>query len=280
MTEYQLYPDVRLISGSVCSFSEHGRFAYEKEMLEIGCCSEGRCEYREGKHYYYLSPGHIIVRRRRAGDSSPFFPTGKFKGAVLMIDNEPFSESFSDLLEGSQTAPQNIIRDLCPDEPFIIDDSFRAAQVFCEICCDISSKPYGWLRLKTAELLIELSVLSKDDSCAGENRCLSDQAKLAEDVCRFACANLNEHYTIQQLAKMKNVNITKLKACFKRVYGCSIYSYVRKQKMYAAADLLRNTDRTVLDIACECGFDNGSKFAKAFREVMGEVPSVYRREYR
>ena len=40
--------------------------------------------------------------------------------------------------------------------------------------------------------------------------------------------------------------------------------------------LLKKTDRTVLDIACECGFDNGSKFAKAFREVMGSVPSKYR----
>ena len=35
-------------------------------------------------------------------------------------------------------------------------------------------------------------------------------------------------------------------------------------------------DRTVLDIAGQFGYDNGSKFAKAFRDVIGVRPAAYR----
>ena len=47
-------------------------------------------------------------------------------------------------------------------------------------------------------------------------------------------------------------------------------------KMHGAAVLLRTTDRTVLDIAGQFGYDNGSKFARAFRDVIGVSPAAYR----
>ena len=43
-----------------------------------------------------------------------------------------------------------------------------------------------------------------------------------------------------------------------------------------AAELLRQTNRTVLDIAGQFGYDNASKFAKAFRDVIGVSPREYR----
>ena len=46
--------------------------------------------------------------------------------------------------------------------------------------------------------------------------------------------------------------------------------------MHGAAALLRETDRTVLDIACQFGYDNASKFARAFRDVIGVSPREYR----
>ncbi|MFR6406363.1 MAG: helix-turn-helix domain-containing protein [Holdemanella sp.] len=53
-------------------------------------------------------------------------------------------------------------------------------------------------------------------------------------------------------------------------------AFLRAQKMHAAAELLRSTDRTVLDIAGQFGYDNASKFARAFRSVIGVSPNAYR----
>ena len=53
-------------------------------------------------------------------------------------------------------------------------------------------------------------------------------------------------------------------------------AFLRAQKMHSAAQLLRTSDRTVLDIAGQFGYDNASKFARAFRDVIGVSPNEYR----
>ena len=53
-------------------------------------------------------------------------------------------------------------------------------------------------------------------------------------------------------------------------------AFLRAQKMHSAAQLLRTSDRTVLDIAGQFGYDNASKFARTFRDVIGVSPNEYR----
>jgi AraC-like DNA-binding protein len=61
------------------------------------------------------------------------------------------------------------------------------------------------------------------------------------------------------------------------VYGSSVYAFTKEQKMRAAAALLRSqADVTILEVAGRFGYDNGSKFAKAFRDVIGMTPAEYR----
>ena len=60
------------------------------------------------------------------------------------------------------------------------------------------------------------------------------------------------------------------------MFGISAAAYIRREKMKRAAKALTDTDRTVLDIALEYGYDNASKFAKTFRTVMGASPAAYR----
>lgn len=49
--------------------------------------------------------------------------------------------------------------------------------------------------------------------------------------------------------------------------------------MQVAALLLRQTECTVLEIAGKCGYDNGSKFAGAFKNVIGMTPNEYRNKH-
>ena len=46
------------------------------------------------------------------------------------------------------------------------------------------------------------------------------------------------------------------------------------------SDQLKETQDSILEIAGKYGYENGSKFATAFRSVMGVSPSQYRRRYR
>jgi len=106
------------------------------------------------------------------------------------------------------------------------------------------------------------------------------QREMALQVREYLHKNISRHVTIDQLATRFLTSPTQLKRAFRGEVGMPVYAYAKAQKMKAAARLLRETNWTVLEIAGSVGYSNGSKFARAFRDVMGRAPSQYRREMR
>ncbi len=106
--------------------------------------------------------------------------------------------------------------------------------------------------------------------------CSRSQREIAEKAQRVIMENLERHMKITELAQTLHVSPTQIKLCFRNYYGLPIYTYSRRRRMEAAARLLEETDETILEIAGKAGYENGSKFAKAFRDVMGESPGEYR----
>ncbi len=107
--------------------------------------------------------------------------------------------------------------------------------------------------------------------------CSEAQREIAESTRRIIMDNLEKHLKITELAQELHVSPTQIKVCFRNFYGVPIYTYSRRQRMEAAARLLEETDESILEIAGKTGYENGSKFAKAFRDVMGYAPGEYRR---
>ena len=54
------------------------------------------------------------------------------------------------------------------------------------------------------------------------------------------------------------------------------YSYIKTLKIESASYMLEHTDKTVIEIANEHGYDNASKFAAAFRSIKEVSPIEYR----
>lgn len=62
--------------------------------------------------------------------------------------------------------------------------------------------------------------------------------------------------------------------------GMTWEDYRRRSRLLRAVSLLSETDVPVGDVAAQCGFENPSAFAKAFRLAMGETPRDYRSRIR
>ena len=75
-------------------------------------------------------------------------------------------------------------------------------------------------------------------------------------------------YKRQELSNSFHMSQSALKSCFRAVYGESVYSCIRAQKMQCAAADLRRSEMSIMEIAGRYGYDNGSKFAKAFRRCV------------
>ena len=82
--------------------------------------------------------------------------------------------------------------------------------------------------------------------------------------------------SIPELSKMVALNEHKLKTSFRKMYGKSIYEYVRSLRMKTACHLLENADLSIGEIAGMVGYVNTSHFARAFRNEYGQNPSDFR----
>ena len=119
--------------------------------------------------------------------------------------------------------------------------------------------------------------MSEERRTESAGSCSEAHREIAEKARRMIMDNLEKHLKIEELAHELHVSQTQIKVCFRNYYGMPIYSYSRRKRMEEAARLLEETDETILEIAGKAGYENGSKFAKAFRDEMGTAPGEYRR---
>ena len=67
-----------------------------------------------------------------------------------------------------------------------------------------------------------------------------------------------------------------LSRLFKQVTRTTIFDYIANCKLNKAIRCLQHTDKTVNEIALECGFNSTAYFCKIFRSAMGVTPGRYR----
>ena len=67
---------------------------------------------------------------------------------------------------------------------------------------------------------------------------------------------------------------------FKEQTGYTIVEYKNKKRMEFAANMLRNTDKKVIDIAYELRFESLSYFLRTFKKEFGITPTEYRKNHK
>lgn len=88
----------------------------------------------------------------------------------------------------------------------------------------------------------------------------------------------SESVTIEQLAKIAHMSSSYFMSCFKQNFGLGAIEYLNQVRIRSACDLLRNTDRSISDIAFDTGFHNLSNFNRQFRTKVGCSHQTYRKE--
>lgn len=62
------------------------------------------------------------------------------------------------------------------------------------------------------------------------------------------------------------------------MYGKTIFQYMQEYRVSEAARLLVEGEESIMEIAARVGYENSSKFAKAFQKFTGLTPSMYRQK--
>jgi len=109
----------------------------------------------------------------------------------------------------------------------------------------------------------------------GASACSEQDASCLREVAEYLKAQLEAEHSLHELSRRFHLNECKLKSGFKQVYNQTVFSYLRECRMQRAEALLRETDGSVLDIACEVGYSNASHFSRSFKERFGMLPKAY-----
>ncbi|MBS0202747.1 MAG: AraC family transcriptional regulator [Planctomycetes bacterium] len=88
--------------------------------------------------------------------------------------------------------------------------------------------------------------------------------------------NLDDPITPALLALRSKLSQPRLARLTKRLFGLTPSHFITKTRLTAAARLLRETNRTVAEIALACGFYDHSAFTRAFRAATGVTPTEFR----
>lgn len=273
--EYGVFPGIRVIYRDVHSAPAPG--APVPGLLEIDHCREGRLAFRTGESVCCLAPGDLSIRRS-GPEEAGFFPTGHFHGLTVQIDPAAAPESLADILEDVNVRPGALLQRFCGGgRACVLRSSPSLEHIFSEMYTVPARIRKGYLKIKVLELLLFLNAAEEAPGETARRLCTPSQVALAGAVSDYLSRDLQARYTIPQLADAFHVSPTQLKTCFRAVYGESVYSWARALKMQSAAQMLRRTDRTVMDIAGAHGYENASKFAGAFQAVYGVSPRAYRR---
>lgn len=79
--------------------------------------------------------------------------------------------------------------------------------------------------------------------------------------------------SIQELAKMANMGVTKFKNTFKRVFGKPPYTYRHRIRMEYAHQLLSKGEMSPLEVSYELGYAHPSNFTAAYKKYFDKLPS-------
>lgn len=85
-----------------------------------------------------------------------------------------------------------------------------------------------------------------------------------------------EPIRLSDLSKVLYLCPKQISRIIRKKYGCSLSELVKKHRISLAQNLLRETDRSVNEIAAEVGYETPNYFYVQFRQVCNETPAQYR----
>jgi len=111
----------------------------------------------------------------------------------------------------------------------------------------------------------------------------SEYLRRRQQAERLACIldYVRDHYaepnSISQATQLVRMGPAQFMKVFKEVSGMTFVAHVTRVRLANALRLLRETDKSIADIAGECGFFDQSYFDRRFRKVYAVSPRQYRK---
>ncbi|OMD36780.1 AraC family transcriptional regulator [Paenibacillus odorifer] len=100
--------------------------------------------------------------------------------------------------------------------------------------------------------------------------------KIMQEVLEYLDVNYMHSITLADAARQANMSLFYFSRFFKSISGMSYIAYLSNIRVNQAEQLLLTTDKSILEIALECGFTNIRTFNRVFKQIKQRTPSELR----
>lgn len=283
MTCYEIFPGALLCFNDFHVAYFDSDYVPGRDMFVIDHCREGKMEYLAAENAYaYVSAGDMKLDRRLTHTGRFTFPSSHYHGLTVAFDMAVAADALSREVKDFPVDLRKLQDKFCPGRyPNVIREPDTAGHIFGELYQVPEKIRIPYFKIKIMELLLYLDALELPRTLEERPYYYKTQVEKVKSIQAFLAEHMDENYTLDELSSRFEIPLTGMKNCFKSVYGTSIKAWLTDYRMNQAAELLRTDGRkSIAEIAGIVGYDSASKFAIAFRKIMGMSPLEYRNAIR
>ena len=275
-----VYPGMTVTALTYLAERTASRPAGDPGALEIHYCRSGRIGWtvRDGSTLY-LGPGDFCVcTEDLCAGAVMTLPNGYYEGLTIRVELYWLERRPPELLRPLDLTGAQLLEKFCPRGSFtVVPGSERTESLFAGFYGQPQPLQEIYDKLKLQELLL---YLYRAPRAAEPGRYPAGQIECVRQVHELLTQRLDQRITIEALSRQFLMNPSTLKQVFKAVYGNSIAAHIHEHRMERAAQLLRQTDAPMAEIARAVGYESASKFSAEFRKAYQLLPSEYRKAHK
>ncbi len=252
------------------------------DELEFFKVTGGSFRFQIASRYYEVSQGDILFINSGELHSAMAEQNGDYSFRAIVFspdmlkgpsDDKVLLEYLSPLLSGRLTVQRVFHPDTVPGK--------QVQELFDQLYQLLDEKPAAYeIALKANLYLLLSELVQTGNGITGLKESIRETA--AADSIKKAIRFLQENYasniTVDVLAGYSSMSSGHFCRMFKKYTMKTPIEYLNCCRVSKAAVLLESTNRKILDIALECGFNSLSYFIHVFRENTGCSPSEYRQK--
>lgn len=253
----------------------------EKEnTIRLNYCISGRCECVYKNRVIYLGNRDFVMSEIKNAFDLHQFPLGRYIGYAIVTTVENLDCLLERFFPDSQIRTQALLNRMTEDNPFLMaQNNGKIHDLFMDMMNNNHAYQKERAALKLAELI--LYILSDDIDFFDYESQYFNQGIInkIKHIKNHVTTDLEHYMKIEEICERYDLSNKGFTECFKAVYGKTYYAFIKEYRMQKAADLLRSKKCKVSEVAISVGYNNPSKFSKAFSDVMGISPLNYRRHF-
>lgn len=240
-------------------------------------------QFTENLHAFFYQPtGRIVsfdflLQRRPMGYASIFPGTEQCVDIIRQQDEIALLGYLEECFQKIQLRRTN------PDVVIA-----RLAEIYMEVATYLVSKESHMESLSFAEVLQQFQQCQHfRELCGACQQAFAElffsyqnehstAAEQVQNVKRYIQSHFSEDISLAALADKFHINASYLSTLFSRLEDKTMVNYIRDVRLEKAAELLKNSNMRITQIAVTVGYPNYRYFCKLFKSQYNVVPREYR----